>query len=81
MALTYHRSAPAMMQRRSTRPSVPTQQARESAEQNTALRVHFSPTAAAEVPLVVNGSDRLQADPLTTPPEPVVSSDVLGVPD
>ena len=81
MALTYHRAAPAMMQRRSTRPSVPTQQAKEFAEQNTARRVHFSPSAASKVPTVVNVTDRRQADPLTTPPEPVVLSEVPGVPD
>ena len=81
MALTYHRAAPAMMQRRSTRTPMPSRQARESAEQNSARRVHFSPSVAADVPEGVNISHRRQVDPLTTPPESEEPSDVPGVPD
>ena len=54
MALTYHRAALAMMQRRSTRTPMPTRQARESAEQSSTRRVHFSPSPAADGPAVVN---------------------------
>ena len=44
MALTYQRPHHAMVPRRSTRPSVPTEAARQAAEQQTARRVHFGPT-------------------------------------
>ena len=43
MALTYRRPHYAMVQRRSTRPSVPTEAARQAAEQQPARRVHFAP--------------------------------------
>ena len=81
MALTYHRAALPIMQRRSTRTPIPTRQARESAEQGSARRVHFSTSAAAHAPIVVNLLDQRQADPLTTPPEQAAPVDKPGEPD
>ena len=43
--------------------------------------MHFSTSAAADVPTVVNVLDRRQADPLTTPLEPTGPADKPGVPD
>ena len=44
MALTYKRPLPAMVQRRSTRPSQPTVAAREAASQRPERRVRFTPS-------------------------------------
>ena len=47
MALTYRRPHYAMVQRRSTRPSVPTEAARQATEQQPTRRVHFAPPTPA----------------------------------
>ena len=60
MALTYRRPHYAMVQRRSTRPSVPTEAARESVEQQPTRRVQFAPSTPATLP----GSTPEMVDPL-----------------
>ena len=60
MALTYRRPHYAMVQRRSTRPSVPTEAARQSAEQQPTRRVQFAPSTPATLP----GSTPEMVDPL-----------------
>ena len=46
MALTYRRPHYVMVQRRSTRPSIPTEAARQATEQQPARRVQFAPPTA-----------------------------------
>ena len=63
MALTYRRPHLAMVQRRSTRPSLPTEAARQSAEQQQGRRVHFTPTSPPSPPIVADPTLD-SADPL-----------------
>ena len=80
MAITYHPEAAVVIPRRSTRPSNPTQPAKEVATQRSARRVQFS-TPVVDVPptggvLLTTGNP----DPLTTPAPQPTPQDVPGVP-
>ena len=66
MALTYKRPLPAMVQRRSTRPSQPTVAAREAASQRPKRRVRFTPSTMP--PTQPTTSQPIpNDDPLTSP--------------
>ena len=65
MAQTYRRPNYALVQRRSSRPSIPTEAARQAAEQQPTRRVHFAPTTPA--PNTESAPD--MADPLFPTPE------------
>ena len=66
MALTYKRPLPAMVQRRSTRPSQPTMAAKEAVSQRPERRVRFTPSTMPETQPTTNPAVSGD-DPLTTP--------------
>ena len=66
MALTYKRPLPAMVKRRSTRPTQPTVAAREAVSQRPERRVRFTPSTLPETQPTTNHATPID-DPLTTP--------------
>ena len=76
MALTYRRPHYAMVQRRSTRPSIPTEATRQSAEWQSGRRVHFAPpTSTPHTESTLDAADPLSSTQETQTTMPEFESD------